>query len=143
YADNPQRTSVPEMFRVRPNHAARRDAALAALQDAVQRVLTPAALNVGAVDAFLLQQPSGRRLDRMVRLLDLHAARVICVAEDRGASGSACIPPALDRLMRTRPPRAGARLLFAGTGGGGGAGAVLYRVAPAAEAKDASRKEAG
>jgi 3-oxoacyl-[acyl-carrier-protein] synthase III len=137
YAMNPLRTGVPEMFRVRRHHAEWRDAGLVALQVAVERVLEVAGLTMGAVDGFLLQQSSGRRLDRMVRLLDLDATRVLRVVEDTGAIGAACMPAALDRLMRTRPPRPGARLLFAGNGGGGGAGAMLYRVG-----EDTSRKEA-
>jgi 3-oxoacyl-[acyl-carrier-protein] synthase III len=133
YAQNPQRSSRPELFEVRPVDTARRAAALSALGDSIQRVLARARLRLDHVDWFLLQQPSGRRLDSILPALGLDPARVIRVVDELGAIGSACIPAALDRLLRTRTLRPGARILFAGTGGGGGAGAVLYQVAPLGE----------
>jgi 3-oxoacyl-(acyl-carrier-protein) synthase III len=136
YAEHPQRKSRPQTFEVRPPNAARREAALTALGDAVERVLARANLTLDAIDWFLLQQPGGRRLDSIIHFLRLDAARVIRVVDELGAIGSASIPAALDRLLRTRTLRPGARLLFAGTGGGGGAGAVLYQVAPNALSKE-------
>jgi 3-oxoacyl-[acyl-carrier-protein] synthase III len=133
YAKNPQRNRGPAFFEVRPVDAARRAAALSALGDATERVLARTGLTLGDVDWFLLQQPSGRRLDSIINALGLDPARVIRVVDELGAIGSACIPAALDRLLRTRTLRPGARLLFAGTGGGGGVGAVLYQVAPLGE----------
>jgi 3-oxoacyl-(acyl-carrier-protein) synthase III len=130
YAEHAQRKCRPVTFELRPANAARREAAAAALGDVVQRVLGRAQLTLGAIDWFLLQQPSGRRLDFIIGSLGLDPARVIRVVDELGAIGSACIPAALDRLLRTRALRPGARLLLAGTGGGGGAGAVLYQVAP-------------
>jgi 3-oxoacyl-[acyl-carrier-protein] synthase III len=130
YALNPQRTRKPETFEVRPGHAERRGAALAALVDAIGRVLARARVTLDRIDWFLLQQSSGRRLDRIVALLCVDPARVIRVVDELGSVGSACLPAALDRLLRTRAPRPGAHILFAGTGGGGAAGATLYRVGP-------------
>jgi 3-oxoacyl-(acyl-carrier-protein) synthase III len=130
YAESPILTRRLERFAVRPANDARREAALTALGDVVERVLARAHLTLDGIDWFLLQQSSGRRLDSIVERLRLDPARVIRVVDELGAIGSACIPAALDRLMRTRTVRPGARLLFAGTGGGGGAGAVLYQVAP-------------
>jgi 3-oxoacyl-[acyl-carrier-protein] synthase III len=129
-AVHPMLTSVPEMFRVRPTG----EPPHAQLRAAVTRALERAAVRLDAIDAFLLQQPDGRRLDRIVADLGLDPARVVRVVDDLGAIGSACVPAALDRLLRTRPPRPGALLLLAGTGGGGGAGAIVYQVGPRKEA---------
>jgi 3-oxoacyl-[acyl-carrier-protein] synthase III len=142
YAEQPARTRRPELFMVRPANAARRGAALTTLGDAVRRVLERSRLTLDAIDWFLLQQPSGRRLDSVINFLRLDPARVLRVVDELGAIGSACIPAALDRLMRTRTLRPGARLLFAGTGGGGGAGAVLYQVASPPEAAAPSKEVA-
>jgi 3-oxoacyl-[acyl-carrier-protein] synthase III len=128
HALSPQRTGKPERFAVRPPRAGRRDDAIVVLCCAIDRVLGQARLALDAVDWILLQQPSGRRLDRIVASLGVEAARVIRVVDELGAIGSACIPAALDRLLRTHPLRPGAHVLLAGTGGGGGAGAMLYRV---------------
>jgi 3-oxoacyl-(acyl-carrier-protein) synthase III len=141
YADSPQRKGKPTTFEVRPPQAARRGAALNALGDAVQRVIARAQLSLDAVDWFLFQQPSGRRLDAISNFLRLDPGRVVRVVDELGAIGSASIPAALDRLLRTRALRPGARLLFAGTGGGGGAGAVLYQVAPPPDGAAAPSKE--
>ena len=63
-----------------------------------------------------------------MKRLDLDPSRVVRVVDAIGSVASACIPAVLDRLLRTRPVRAGDRVLMAGVGGGPSAGAVLYRV---------------
>jgi 3-oxoacyl-[acyl-carrier-protein] synthase III len=69
-------------------------------------------------------------LDVIIDVLGVDRAKVVPVVQDIGSVVSASIPASLDRLMRTREVKPGARILMLGVGSGLSYGAVLYRVAP-------------
>ncbi|MGZ3461658.1 MAG: 3-oxoacyl-[acyl-carrier-protein] synthase III C-terminal domain-containing protein, partial [Archangium sp.] len=102
--------------------------AIAALVSATQAVLARAGLSLAEVEWVLPHQPNGAMLQLLTRTLEVEPARVVPVVHEAGSVGAASIPLSLDRLLRTRPVRAGDRILMVGVGAGVSHGAVLYRV---------------
>ncbi|AGC49175.1 hypothetical protein MYSTI_07903 [Myxococcus stipitatus DSM 14675] len=126
--ENPHATGKPERMRfLTPNKAMTR-VALEALMRAARSVLDEARVALGDVEWVLTHQPNGRMLDAVMDALGLHAERGVRVVDTVGSVGSASLPTALDRLLRTRPVKAGDRILMVGVGAGVAHGAVLYRV---------------
>jgi 3-oxoacyl-(acyl-carrier-protein) synthase III len=104
------------------------EVALAALMTATRSVMARAGLSLGEVEWVLPHQPNGAMLQLLTRTLEVEPARVVPVVGEAGSLGAASIPLSLDRLLRTRPVRAGDRILMVGVGAGISQGAVLYRV---------------
>jgi 3-oxoacyl-[acyl-carrier-protein] synthase III len=102
--------------------------AMRALEAGLTGLLEQANVALRDVEWIIFHQGNGVMLDFMMTALGLDPARVIRVADEVGGVGSACIPLCLDRLLKTRPVRAGDRILMAGIGGGVSYGATLYRV---------------
>lgn len=126
--ENPHATGKPERMRfLTPNKAMTR-VALGALMRAAHSVLAEAQVAMGEVEWVLTHQPNGRMLDAVMDALGMRAERGVRVVDTVGSVGSASLPTALDRLLRTRPVKAGDRILMVGVGAGVAHGAVLYRV---------------
>jgi 3-oxoacyl-(acyl-carrier-protein) synthase III len=128
YADHPLVTDQREYLQFRPPSPERALAAERLLDRTLEPVLERARVRLHEVEWVLLHQPTGIWLDAAMKRLGLDPSRVVRVVDAIGSVASACIPAALDRLLRTQPVRAGDRVLMAGVGGGPSAGAVLYRV---------------
>jgi 3-oxoacyl-(acyl-carrier-protein) synthase III len=128
YADHPLITDRREYLHFRPPNRERALAAERLLDRTLEPVLARAQVRLHEIEWVLLHQPTGVWLDAAIQRLALDPSRVVRVVDAIGSVASACIPAALDRLLRTLPVRAGHRLLMAGVGGGPAAGAVLYRV---------------
>ncbi|WP_338872992.1 3-oxoacyl-ACP synthase III family protein [Myxococcus stipitatus] len=126
--ENPHATGKPERMRfLTPNKAMTR-VALEALMRAAHSVLAEAQVALSEVEWVLTHQPNGRMLDAVMDALGMRAERGVRVVDTVGSVGSASLPTALDRLLRTRPVKAGDRILMVGVGAGVAHGAVLYRV---------------
>ena len=102
--------------------------ALRAIDRAARAVTDGAGLSLAEIEWFLPHQPNGRMLEKLLAALEIDPARTISVVEEIGSVGAASIPVSLDRLWRTRPVRAGDRMLLAAVGAGTAYGAMLYRV---------------
>lgn len=103
------------------------EVAIEALKAATRSVLKQACLSLDEVEWVLPHQPNGAMLRLITEALGVDPARIVPVVEEVGSVGAASIPISLDRLLRTRPVRAGERLLMVGVGAGVSHGAVLYR----------------
>jgi 3-oxoacyl-(acyl-carrier-protein) synthase III len=102
--------------------------ALELFDRAARAALDGAGVALADVEWILPHQPNGPLFSMVVDLLGLDRARLVPVVEEVGSVGAAAIPLSLDRLLRTRPVRAGDRILMFGVGAGVGVGGVLYRV---------------
>ncbi|QSQ12165.1 3-oxoacyl-ACP synthase III family protein [Myxococcus landrumensis] len=126
--ENPHATGKPERMRFLTPSKAMTRVALEALMRAARSVLDEAQVSLGEVEWVLTHQPNGRMLDAVMDALGMRAERGVRVVDTVGSVGSASLPTALDRLLRTRPVKAGDRILMVGVGAGVAHGAVLYRV---------------
>jgi 3-oxoacyl-[acyl-carrier-protein] synthase III len=102
--------------------------ALELFERAARSALDGTGLTLADVEWILPHQPNGPLFSMVVDLLSLDRARLVPIVEEVGSVGAAAIPLSLDRLLRTRPVRAGDRILMFGVGAGVGVGGVLYRV---------------
>ena len=102
--------------------------ALELLERGARATLDAAGLTLADVDWILPHQPNGAMLSMLVDLLRIDRARMVPVVEEVGSIGAAAIPLSLDRLLRTRPVRAGDKILMFGVGAGVAHGAILHRV---------------
>jgi 3-oxoacyl-(acyl-carrier-protein) synthase III len=128
FAKDPTLTSQREYTQFAKTNAEIVAIALAAIGKGVAGVLDRARASMGDIEWVVLHQPNGALLDVMIQHLGVDPARTVRVVQDIGSVASVSIPACLDRLMRTRPVRAGDRILLAGVGGGVSYGALLYRV---------------
>jgi 3-oxoacyl-[acyl-carrier-protein] synthase III len=80
------------------------------------------------VEWVLPHQPNGSMLAAIMRELQLDPERVVRLVDAVGSVGAASIATSLDRLLRTRPVRAGDRVLMVGVGAGISYGATLLRL---------------
>jgi 3-oxoacyl-[acyl-carrier-protein] synthase-3 len=130
YADQPMRTrrieharfAVPtrEMMRIVGD----------AMQRSASAVLAACGETLAGVDWVLPHQPNGAMLDLLVDVLGVDRAKIVPVVQEVGSVVSASLPISLDRLLRTRDVRPGARILMIGVGSGLSYGAILHRVGP-------------
>ncbi|HEX8439408.1 3-oxoacyl-ACP synthase III family protein [Archangium sp.] len=128
WVPNPMVTRAMERVRFEVPNQRIAEVASRALMTATRSVLEQARLTLGEVDWVLPHQPNGSMLQLIAGTLGVESARIVPVVEEVGSVGAASIPISLDRLLRTRPVRPGARLLMVGVGAGVSYGAVLYRV---------------
>lgn len=127
---HPGRSGRPEPIRFGTSSAALLDSALEAVHKSTEAVLSQAGLTWADVDWFLPHQPNGEMLRQLVTALPVKAEQTVPIVDEIGSVGAASIPFSLDRLLRTRQVRPGARILMAGFGSGTAYGATLYQVVP-------------
>jgi 3-oxoacyl-(acyl-carrier-protein) synthase III len=104
------------------------DIAFAGMKKGVEGVLARAGVALHEIEWLVPHQPNGAMLDAIIKGLGVDPARVVRVVDEIGSVASASIPSGLDRLLRTRPVKAGDRILMFGVGGGVSYGGTLYRV---------------
>jgi 3-oxoacyl-(acyl-carrier-protein) synthase III len=102
--------------------------ALDAIRRSADAVLSEAGIGLDAVEWVLPHQPNGSMLAAIMRELQLDPERVVRLVDAVGSVGAASIATSLDRLLRTRPVRAGDRVLMVGVGAGISYGATLLRL---------------
>lgn len=129
FADHPAltRKMEPVQFAV-PNQEMGR-IVIDAIRKSATAVLDEHGARIEDIDWVLPHQPNGSMLDTMVETLGVDRARVVPIVSEVGSVVSASLPVSLDRLLRTREVKPGARILMIGVGSGLAYGALLYRVA--------------
>lgn len=111
------------------------EAAIGGVVDAVRQTLAGAGLTLDDIDWVVPHQPNGKMLDAMIKLLGVSPDKVVPVVDEIGSVGAASAPYGLDRLMRSGRVSPGDRLLLCAVGAGMSYGAMIHRVAPAADAR--------
>ncbi len=128
YADQPMRTGRIEHARF----AVPTREMLRIVGDAMRRsagaCLAQCGETLASVDWVLPHQPNGSMLDLIVDVLGVDPSKIVPVVQEVGSVVSASVPISLDRLMRTREVRPGAKILMIGVGSGLSYGAILHRV---------------
>lgn len=102
--------------------------AVSSIAGSARKALAEAGLGVSDIDWFLLHQPNGVMFRRVAAALGVDEARTVPVVHEVGSVGSASIPLALDRLVRSGRLRPGATVLMAAVGSGLSYGAVVWKV---------------
>jgi 3-oxoacyl-[acyl-carrier-protein] synthase-3 len=105
------------------------ESALHCFRRSTGAVLATAGLGMGEIDWVVFHQPNGNLLRALLEALEVPPEKTVSVVEEIGSVGSASVPSALDRLLRTRPVRPGQHILLASVGAGTAYGALLYQVA--------------
>lgn len=95
-------------------------------------VLARAGATTADVDHWLWTQVNRSTIHAVMQSLGEPVAKAHTIMHKWGYTGSACLPMALDDLVRTRGIREGALLLFTGSGAGLAMGAVAMRWQPRA-----------
>jgi 3-oxoacyl-(acyl-carrier-protein) synthase III len=126
--EHPFTTGRIDPVRFVQSNAAIGGVALGALFRATRELLDAARVRMEDVAWVVPHQPNGAMLRTILAELAIDPARVVPVVEEIGSVGAASIPFSLDRLLRTRPVKAGDRILFLGVGSGVARGAILYEV---------------
>ena len=101
--------------------------AVAAICDAVEGVAEKAGVSVAEIDRLVLHQANERILAAAVKRLGIDDSRVARTLRETGNISSACIPLALDRLVRTGGLKSGDLVALVGFGAGLDIGACLLR----------------
>jgi 3-oxoacyl-(acyl-carrier-protein) synthase III len=104
------------------------ESAVASIRGATEKVLAAARLSLGDIDWIVVHQPNGSLYQAVLESLGVDPARTLNVVREIGSVGAVSVPFCLDRLLRTRPVRAGQRILMASVGAGTSYGAILYEV---------------
>jgi 3-oxoacyl-[acyl-carrier-protein] synthase III len=99
-----------------------------AMKRSASAVLAACGETLAGVDWVLPHQPNGAMLDLLVEVLGVDRAKMVPIVQEVGSVVSASLPMSLDRLLRTRDVRPGARILMIGVGSGLSYGAILHRV---------------
>ncbi|MCE9671809.1 ketoacyl-ACP synthase III [Myxococcus stipitatus] len=126
--ENPHVTGKLERMRFLTPSREMTRVALGALKRAAREVLDEAGLAMREVEWVVTHQPNGSMLEAVLEALEVPPERGVRVVDTVGSVGSASLPTSLDQLLRTRPVKAGDRILMVGVGAGVAHGAVLYRV---------------
>lgn len=98
-----------------------------AICDAVKSLAGQAGVAVSDIDHFVFHQANERILSAAVKLLDVDDARVVRTLRSTGNISSACIPLALDSLVRSGELKHGELVALVGFGAGLDTGACLLR----------------
>jgi 3-oxoacyl-[acyl-carrier-protein] synthase-3 len=103
-------------------------AAVAAMSDTTQQVVSDAGLALGEIDLFVYHQANSRIISAVGERLDLPPDRVIDCLADYGNTSAASIPIALSEAASTGLLRKGSRVLLSAFGAGltWGAGIVEW-----------------
>jgi 3-oxoacyl-(acyl-carrier-protein) synthase III len=103
--------------------------AIMLIERAVNAALDQARLRLTDIDWVLPHQPNGEIFNLLAERLGIGAERVVPIYREHGSLGSASVPVSLDRLLRERSVRPGARVLMTAVGSGTAYGAIVYQVA--------------
>ena len=98
-----------------------------AICDAVKSLAGQAGVAVSDIDHFVFHQANERILSAAVKLLGVDDARVVRTLRSTGNVSSACIPLALDSLVRSGELKRGELVALVGFGAGLDTGACLLR----------------
>lgn len=98
-----------------------------AICDAVKSLAGQAGIAVSDIDHFVFHQANERILSAAVKLLGVDDARVVRTLRSTGNVSSACIPLALDSLVRSGELKRGELVALVGFGAGLDTGACLLR----------------
>lgn len=98
-----------------------------AICDAVKSLARRAGVAVSDIDHFVFHQANERILSAAVKLLGVDDARVVRTLRSTGNVSSACIPLALDNLVRSGELKRGELVALVGFGAGLDTGACLLR----------------
>ena len=98
-----------------------------AICDAVKSLAGQAGVAVSDIDHFVFHQANERILSAAVKLLGVDDARVVRTLRNTGNVSSACIPLALDSLVRSGELKRGELVALVGFGAGLDTGACLLR----------------
>ena len=103
-------------------------AAVAAMSDTTQQVVSDAGLALEEIDLFVYHQANSRIISAVGERLDLPADRVIDCLAEYGNTSAASIPIALSEAASTGLLRKGSRVLLSAFGAGltWGAGIVEW-----------------
>lgn len=93
----------------------------------VRSLAREAGMEPADIDHFVLHQANGRILDSAISMLGIDSSRVVRTIAETGNIFSACIPYALDQLVRAGKVLPGQTLAFVGFGAGLSVGACLIR----------------
>ena len=93
-------------------------AAVAAMSDTTQQVVSDAGLALGEIDLFVYHQANSRIISAVGERLDLPADRVIDCLAEYGNTSAASIPIALSEAASTGLLRRGSRVLLSAFGAG-------------------------
>ena len=102
------------------------ESAVSCMQAAIDDVLKRGRVSLQQVEWVVLHQPNGSLFALLLERLGIDPARTVNVVREIGSVGSASVPFALDRLLRSRNVRPGERILMASVGAGTAYGAILY-----------------
>jgi 3-oxoacyl-(acyl-carrier-protein) synthase III len=130
YVEHPMLTREMEWTRMSIPSREMNAIVIPALRKSAEAVLSSAGETMASVDWVLPHQPNGAMLRAIVDALCVAPEKVVPVVQEVGSVLAASIPASLDHLLRTRPVKAGDRILMIGIGSGVAYGAALYRVAP-------------
>ncbi len=100
---------------------------VSAICDTVVELAEAAHLPLGEIDHFVFHQANERILAQAVKRLGIEDARVVRTLERTGNISSACIPYALDVLMRAGKLKRGQTVALVGFGAGLDIGGYLLR----------------
>ena len=98
-----------------------------AICSSVSALCEEAGISVEDIDHFVFHQANERILSSAVTRLGIDPAKVARVLEETGNISSACIPLALDRLVRSGELSSGQLVVLVGFGAGLDTGACLLR----------------
>ena len=98
-----------------------------AICDAVKSLTGQAGVAVSDIDHFVFHQANERILSAAVKLLGVDDARVVRTLRSTGNISSACVPFALDSLVRSGELKHGELVALVGFGAGLDTGACLLR----------------
>ena len=101
--------------------------AVNAIVDGVRQTCADAHVEPQDIDHFVFHQANERILGAAVQRLDIEDARVARTLAETGNLSSACIPLALDRLVRAGSVEDGQLVALVGYGGGLSVGSCLLR----------------
>lgn len=93
----------------------------------VRALAADAGMEVADIDHFVFHQANGRILDSAASRLGIDASRVVRTLAETGNLSSACIPHALDHLVRSGGLTAGQTVAIVGFGAGLSVGSCLIR----------------
>lgn len=132
FCEESSRTGKQEFIQMVGSAADIAEIAMSALRRGLAGLLARARARLDEIEWVVVHQPNGVMYDAILEDLEIDPARTVRVVDEIGSVAAAAIPFSLDRLRRTRPLRAGDRILMLGVGGGISYGATLYRIGGAA-----------
>lgn len=112
-----------------------------AICDAVKSLAGQAGVAVSDIDHFVFHQANERILSAAVKLLGVDDARVVRTLRSTGNISSACIPLALDSLVRSGELERGELVALVGFGAGLDTGPVCFAGSSDSHSKNQSARQ--